>query len=102
MVAVGTRAILIVDNCPSDLHARLAEIVRAQFSQLSVLTVEYDIREDQPEGTDVYEIRAASTDLVETLLRNRFPSMSQVDAHTAAEFSGRAFSDWEDDWCERR
>ena len=87
-VSERTRAILVVDNCPSHLHARLAEIVQAQCSQLSVLTIEYDIREDQAEGTDVYEVRAASTALVEMLLRNRYRGISQVDAHTAAEFSG--------------
>jgi hypothetical protein len=88
LVAVGTRAILVIDNCAPDLHARLAEIARKPTSQLSVLTIEYDIREDQPEGTDVYEVRAASIGLIEGLLRIRFPGMSQVDAHTAAEASG--------------
>lgn len=88
LVAVGTRAILVIDNCAPELHARLAEIARRATSRLSVLTIEYDIREDRPEGTDVYEVRAASIALIEGLVRNRYPGMSQVDAHTAAEFSG--------------
>jgi hypothetical protein len=42
LIANGTRAILIVDNCASDLHARLAGLVKATASPVSVLTVEYD------------------------------------------------------------
>jgi hypothetical protein len=60
----------------------------AAQTKLSVLTVEYDIREDQPEGTNVFEVQVASTQLIERLLQSRFPGLSQVDAQTAAEFSG--------------
>jgi hypothetical protein len=88
LIANGTRAIVIVDNCASGLHGRLSEIVNKAPSALSVITVEYDIRDDQPEGTEVFEVQVASTNLIEKLLRTRFPDLSQVDAHTAAEFSG--------------
>lgn len=88
LIANNTPAIFVIDNCASDLHARLAALVKNTSSNLSVLTVEYDIRDDQPEGTEVFEIRVASIDLIERLLRNRFPNMSQVDARTAADFSG--------------
>ncbi|MGO8847982.1 MAG: hypothetical protein ACLQFI_22195 [Methylocella sp.] len=88
LIANGIRAIVIVDNCSSELHTRLSYIVKKTPSTLSVLTVEFDIREDQPEGTEVFEVEVASTDLIEKLLRTRFPDLSQVDARTAAEFSG--------------
>ena len=52
LIANGLRAILIVDNCSADLHARLTQLVRSTGSLLSVLTIEYDIRDDQPEGTE--------------------------------------------------
>ncbi|MGX7002359.1 hypothetical protein [Caballeronia sp. KNU42] len=88
LIANGTRAILLVDNCASELHARLAALVGSTASPVSVLTIEYDIQDDLPEGTDVFEIRAASINLIEQLLRSRFPKLSQIDARTAAEFSG--------------
>jgi hypothetical protein len=88
LVATGTRAILVVDNCTPELHARLSDVAKAPSSLLSVLTVEYDIRDDQPEGTSVYEVQVASVALIEALLLKRFPHISQVDARTAAEFSG--------------
>lgn len=88
LVASGTRAVVVVDNCAPELHGRLAEIAKAQASRLSVMTIEYDIREDQPEGTEVYEVRSASVALIEALLRDRYRNISQIDARRAAEFSG--------------
>lgn len=80
-------AVVIVDNCPSELHARLTDLVKSSDSSVSVLTVEYDIRDDLPEETAVFEIRAASVDLIEKLLQLRFPRLSRTNARTAAEFS---------------
>jgi hypothetical protein len=88
LVAAGTKAILVIDNCPSGLHARLAEVCQQKQSKVSVITVEYDIREDTPENTEVFLLDTASPELVEKLVRQRFPDVSQIDAPTIAEFSG--------------
>ena len=53
-----------------------------------MITVEYDIREDQPEGTEVFELEPSSIDLIEKLAKHRFPHLSPVDLRTIAEFSG--------------
>ena len=56
-----------------------------------MLTVEYDVREDQPEGTDVFELRPSSDDLIEKLIQRRMPGLSQVNARSIATFaSGNA------------
>jgi hypothetical protein len=88
LCASGTRAILVIDNCPPETHKQLAEVTRAAGATISVITVEYDIREDQPEGTDVYSLETSSLPLIEKLVRGRFPDVSQIDARTIAEFSG--------------
>lgn len=88
LIASGRRAILIVDNCGADLHRRLTEVCSAADSTLGVLTVEYDVREDQPEGTQVVRLDTSSPQLVERLLASRFPEVSQVDAGRIAEVSG--------------
>ncbi|MCK1733961.1 hypothetical protein IVA79_08340 [Bradyrhizobium sp. 138] len=85
--ANNTRAILVVDNCPPDLHRTLSEVARAQGASISVMTIEYDIRDDQPEGTDVFRLDTSSTDLIEKLVARRYPDLSQVDARTIAVFS---------------
>jgi hypothetical protein len=83
-----TRAILVVDNCPPELHRQLSEVARAKGSNISVITIEYDIREDQPEGTDVFVLDTSSPGVIEKLVAQRYPDLSQIDAHTIAEFSG--------------
>jgi hypothetical protein len=86
--AARTRAILVVDNCQPQLHRQLSEVARSAGSTISVVTVEYDIREDQPEGTDVFVLDTSSPALIEQLVARRDPSLSQVDARTIATFSG--------------
>lgn len=88
LIANGRRIILVVDNCGPDLHQRLSTLVKSLDSQLSLLTIEYDIQDDLPEGTEAFEIRAGSQELIEALLKKRFPQLSQIDARTAAQASG--------------
>jgi hypothetical protein len=87
LITGRTRAILVIDNCPPDLHGRLSDLCRSPDSRVSLITVEYDVREDQPEGTDVYSLEPSSTDLIEKLVRHQFPEISPVDARTIAESS---------------
>jgi hypothetical protein len=81
--------VLVVDNCPPDLHRRLSEQCTKSGSTVSVLTVEYDVREDElPENTQVVTLTTASPDLIEKLLSRRFPHLSSVDSRTIADASG--------------
>jgi len=83
-----TRTILIIDNCPPDLHHRLTQTCSTQHSTVSLLTVEYDVRDDLPEETSVFILEPASEDIIEKLICKRFSHISQVDARTIASFSG--------------
>ncbi|MES2972942.1 MAG: hypothetical protein V4757_05005 [Pseudomonadota bacterium] len=82
------RAILVIDNCPPDLNSRLTEVSRLPESAISLLTIEYDVRDDQPEGTDVFSLEASSHELIAKLLHRRFPDISVVNVRTIAEASG--------------
>ena len=55
---------------------------------MSVITIEYDIREEQQEGTEVFKLEPSSDELIEKLVGKRYPDLSQVDAGTIAKFSG--------------
>lgn len=88
LIAARTRAILVIDNCPPELHRSLSELARAGGSSISVVTIEYDIREDEPEGTEVFSLEPSSSDLIERLVKQRFPTLSSVNAQTVAEVSG--------------
>ncbi len=88
LFALKTPAILVVDNCPPDLHRDLTSICTAPESSMSLLTVEYDVREDLPDETQVFRLEPSSIGLIETILQHRFNHLSQVDSRTIANFSG--------------
>jgi hypothetical protein len=88
LVQSRQRAIVIVDNCPPKTHRALATACSAMSSSVSLLTVEYDVGDDDPEGTEVFRLDAASDDVIEQLVARREPHISQVDRQRIAGFSG--------------
>ena len=87
LIAEGRRAIMVVDNCSPELHRNLAATVAADESQVSLITVEYDIRDDRPQTTEVIHIESEGPDVAEKLLLRRFPDIGQLDARRVAEFA---------------
>lgn len=80
-------AILVLDNCPTATHNLLAAEVSAA-TDIHLITVEYDIREDKPEETAVVQILARGLDVAESLVLRRHPELGRVNARIVAEFSG--------------
>jgi hypothetical protein len=91
LVTRGQRAMLVVDNCNPATHSELALICSADASKVSLLTVEYDVRDDEPERTEVFRLQSASPELVSQWLKQSFPKVSQVDRRTIADFSDGNF-----------
>lgn len=88
LVTLKTQAILVVENCPPELHRHLTTICTAPESSISLITVEYDVREDQPDETDVFRLEPSSTALIEKIIQKRFSHVSQIDSRNISEFSG--------------
>lgn len=89
LIARGQPTALIVDNCNPQTHGELAKL--CVDSPISLLTVEYDVREDEPEHTEVFRLQAASSDVLEKWLAQDFAHVSQVDRATIAELSSGNF-----------
>ena len=87
LIANQTRSILIIDNCSSELHQRLGEKCRSHDSKVSIITIEYNVRDDSPEGTEFFELKPSSQDLIKRLISQRYPAISSVDRETIAGFS---------------
>ena len=88
LIAAQIPVIMVIDNCPPDLHRRLTETCRQVQSTISFVTVEYDIRDDEPEETEVFRIEPSSLELIQKLIGKRFEQVSAIDAQTIANFSG--------------
>jgi hypothetical protein len=91
LITSGQRAILIIDNCNPATHSELARICSQPASNVSLLTVEYDVRDDEPEHTEVFRLQSVSNDLVEKWVEQMFPAVSPVDRRRIAEFSDGNF-----------
>lgn len=91
LILRGQRAILIVDNCNPTTHGELARICSDGSSAISLITVEYDVRDDEPERTEVFRLQSAAPALVAEWLESLFPHVSKVDRERIAEFSDGNF-----------
>ena len=87
LIEEGRRAIMVLDNCPPDIHGELAAKVDDKDSRVSLITVEYDIRDDKPQTTEVIQIEAEGPDVAEQLLLRRFPGIGHLNASKIAEFA---------------
>ncbi|MGN6572649.1 MAG: hypothetical protein ACTHLO_14670 [Pseudolabrys sp.] len=88
LIALRTRGVVVVDNCAPDLHRRLTEVCRSPESEISAITIEYDVQEDEPEGTEVFRLEPSSLELVSKLIARRFPHLTRLDVDKIADFSG--------------
>lgn len=91
LVIARQRAILIVDNCNPATHTELAHICSGAGSEISLITVEYDVRDDEPERNEVFRLQSASPKLVVQWLEQIFPDVTQIDRRTISEFSDGNF-----------
>ena len=87
LIAKNCRAIMVLDNCPSNLHSLLASRVSAASGDVSLITVEYDIRDDKPQATEVIHIEADGPEVAEELLLRRFSTIGQANVRKIAEFA---------------
>ena len=91
LIANQQRAILVVDNCNPQTHSELARLCTSEGSKISLITVEYDVGDEEPEHTQVFHLQSASPELVTEWIKQSFPDISQVDRGKLAEFSDGNF-----------
>lgn len=87
LISEKRNSIMILDNCPSELHTALAGKVSTACDNVKLITIEYDIRDDKPQTTEVIYIEAVGPEVAEKLLLRRFPNIGQSNARKIAEFA---------------
>ncbi|HEC8325899.1 TPA: hypothetical protein RG501_RS18825 [Providencia rettgeri] len=87
LISENRHSIMILDNCPSDLHADLAKRVSTACDNVKLITIEYDIRDDKPQTTEVIHVETVGPEVAEKLLLRRFPNIGQNNARRIAEFA---------------
>jgi hypothetical protein len=87
LIAGRHSAFLVIDNCSEELHRAINQRCCQENSNVRLLTIEYDIKEDTPTETDVYRLQPSDDQLIKELISQRYPEVSQIDRSTIARFS---------------
>jgi hypothetical protein len=87
LLVSGGHTIVVVDNCGAELHQRLNDLTHRSLGRISLLTIEYDVREDVAESTVCFRLDGSSDDLVKRLLRRRYTSLANLEIDRIADFS---------------
>jgi hypothetical protein len=88
LIATKRQAVLVVDNCSAKLHREIADACQQLGTTVSLLSIEYDVREDFSAETEVVTIAAASDDLISELLLRRYSVLSREDRAVITGASG--------------
>lgn len=81
------RCILIVDNCGIDLHRKLVARMKNAKTGISLITIEYDISDNEPENTDTFKLEPSSSEIIEKIIARRYPALTNPEIRTIANFS---------------
>ncbi len=87
LIGLQQPAVLVVDNCGRELHNKLSQLWIQKKPAVRLVTIEYDVKLDEPAETDVYQLEVVDTDIAEVLIRRRFPQFSEFDAKKLAVIS---------------
>ena len=60
--------IIVLDNCSSSVHEQITKICTHARSTVSVITVEHDVTEDEPDETEIFKLGDYSDEAIEGLL----------------------------------
>lgn len=91
MIQLGAeerRTVVVVDNCNPETHRSLTGIAASNAKYLSLITVEYDVADDEPEDTSVYELTASSPNVLEKIIGRLAPQVNDADRRRIVEFAG--------------
>lgn len=80
--------VVIVDNCGRDQHEILTKSITNDDSQISLLTIEYDISDDLPEKTSVFKLEPNSPTLVQKVIERHYPEINSPIPHDIAQLTG--------------
>lgn len=80
--------VVIVDNCGREQHEILTKSITNDDSQISLLTIEYDISDHLPEKTSVFKLEPNSPTLVEKVIKCHYPEINSPIPHDIAQLTG--------------
>lgn len=87
LIEKNQKAILIVDNCEASMHNKLTKICQRQDSHISLMTIEYDVKEDDNVESNNYYLSTTSDSVLRELLESNFKSIDASNIESIVKFS---------------
>jgi len=91
LITLQENVIIIVDNCEKELHNKLAEFVCGLNSKISMLTIEYDVKEDINIESYNYYLDTSSDETIRKLLKRDFDYIEDNNIETIVKCSDGNF-----------
>lgn len=88
LIARDWGGVVVLDNCPPQLHRKLQKQSQASRAKLRLLTIEYDISDERQEETAAIHLEPTSEHTVSLLVQKRYPALDPLNADRIAEFAG--------------
>lgn len=91
LLLLQKRVILIIDNCDKELHNKLAEFTLDPSSKISLLTIEYDVKENTDIESYNYYLDTSSDNTIRKLLKRDFDYIEDSNIETIVRCSDGNF-----------
>lgn len=88
LIADDRPGVIIIDNCSDKLHSKLTKALKISSSNLSLITIEYDIRKDLPPATSAFLLEPGDSTTIANVIIGRHPHISHTGALYVAELAG--------------
>lgn len=91
LITLQENVTIIIDNCEKELHNKLAEFVCSLDSKISMLTIEYDVKDDINIESYNYYLDTSSDETIRKLLKRDFEYMEDNNIETIVKCSDGNF-----------
>lgn len=91
LITLQENVIIIIDNCEKELHNKLSEFVCGLNSKISMLTIEYDVKDDINIESYNYYLDTSSDETIRKLLKRDFDYIEDNNIETIVKCSDGNF-----------
>lgn len=89
LILINEKVIVVLDNCGAELHSVLMKICKTEETrEVSLITVEYDVQEQNIEETETFVLKPASDVTIEELIVKNYKNIPLPTIKRIVEISG--------------
>lgn len=87
LVKSKKRIILIVDNCEANMHNKLTKLCQVKGSNISLMTIEYDVKEDDNVDSNNFYLGPTSPEILREMLKRDYDYIDDRNIDTIVRCS---------------